>query len=214
MPNPLPLAAGLAALLLASCGPKTLALPDDPVDRAATCSVVAAADARLVTDVRQVLPFEAQGRIVHYPLLAGSTGETFSAEAATKASARTADLESNITEGKWKDLIPQCRTAFPATAKTDIELPDDRYRAQLGCNELADFMLLALTQQAEHYGNELSAYLALKRKLEQPIVPGLRAAAGTDLEAQKVERGKALSAFAKLGPPVEVLKICIDRYGE
>ena len=38
-----------SALLLASCGPKTLTLPEQPVERAATCGVVAADSARLAT---------------------------------------------------------------------------------------------------------------------------------------------------------------------
>ena len=50
------------ALLVASCGPKTLALPDQPVDRAATCGVVAAAQARAGTaNIKADLPFDAMG---------------------------------------------------------------------------------------------------------------------------------------------------------
>ena len=48
------------ALLLGSCGPKALTLPEDPVDRAATCGVIAAQSARLATnDIQAALPFEA-----------------------------------------------------------------------------------------------------------------------------------------------------------
>ena len=72
------------AALLGSCGPKTLTLPDQPIDRAATCGVVAAAEARAASkDIKAPLPFDAMGRVLHYPLLAGATGESFSSDNAT-----------------------------------------------------------------------------------------------------------------------------------
>ena len=72
-----------STVLLASCGPKSLTLPDQPVDRAATCGVIAANSARLAThDIQAALPFEAMGRIIHYPLLAGSAEGSFSSEIA------------------------------------------------------------------------------------------------------------------------------------
>ncbi|MDT9597945.1 hypothetical protein [Sphingosinicella rhizophila] len=214
MSNHLPLAATIAALTLASCGPKAIMLPEDPIDRAATCGVVAAAEARTATDIREVLPFEAQSRIVHFPLLAGSAGGAFSGEAATRTSARMAELEGGITGGKWEDLIPQCRAAYLETAKAQLALPENRFEAQLGCNQLADFMVTALAEQEMDYGNELSEYRDLERRLEQPLVPGLRARAGVEPAAQKAVRNEALAAFARLGPPIAVLKLCVDRFGE
>ena len=89
-------------VLLASCGPKTLTLPDQPVDRAATCGVIAANSARLAThDIQAALPFEAMGRIIHYPLLAGSAGGSFSSEIAADVKARMTELQDRISEGKW-----------------------------------------------------------------------------------------------------------------
>ena len=138
-----------AAFLLASCGPKTLALPAEPVDRAATCGVVAAAEARAATpDITQPLPFTAQGRILHYALLAGATGEEFSAEAATRVNARMSELQEEITGGKWEELGPACRAAFPVVENEDVTLPEDRFDAQLGCDEIGDFMSAALRSQA------------------------------------------------------------------
>src|SRR3546814_11677302 len=79
-----------AALLFSACGPKALTLPEQPVDRAATCGVVAATEARAATpDIKQPLPFTAQGRILHYALLAGAEGEEFSAETATAVNQRS-----------------------------------------------------------------------------------------------------------------------------
>lgn len=203
----------VSALLLASCGPKTLALPEQPVDRAATCGVVAAAEARAGTaDIKATLPFDAMGRILHYTLLAGSTGESFSPDAATAVQKRMTDLQDQITGGKWRDLIPACRSAFPATGISEIKLPADRFEAQLGCYELGEYVRSALEEQGS-YDNELSEFRPLRDKLDATIGSGLRSRAGADLEAQQQERRKALATIARVGPPVAVLHQCLDRFG-
>ena len=202
-----------STLLLASCEPKTLTLPDQPVDQAATCGVIAAQSARLAThDIQAILPFDAMGRIIHYPLLAGSTGGSFSSEVATKVQARMTELQDGISEGKWQELIPACRTAFPATAVEQVKLPVDRFDAQLGCVELGDFLRSALEEQAE-YGNELAEYRNLSTKLEATLTTGLRSRAGPDLRDRIEERRKALATFANAGPPVTVLRECLTRFG-
>src|SRR3712207_1930235 len=145
MLKPLAGLAGAASLLLAGCGAKSLELPTDPVDRAATCAVVAAAAARTaVTDVQAPLPLAAQGRIFHYALLAASTGEAFDAERANRVNKRMRELQESITGGKWQDLSPGCDAAFPEAGRTEITLPEGRLDAQLACEELAEFASVAL----------------------------------------------------------------------
>jgi hypothetical protein len=201
------------ALLLASCGPKALALPEEPVDRAATCGVIEAQSARLAThDIQASLPFEAMGRIIHYPLLAGSADGSFSSEVGAKVQARMSELQEGISEGRWQELVPACRTAYPATAVQQVELPADRFDAQLGCVELGDFLQSSLEEQAE-YGNELAEYREFGRKLETAMTAGLRSRAGADLGARIEERHKALAAIAKAGPPVAVMRQCLARFG-
>jgi hypothetical protein len=202
-----------STLLLACCGPNALTLPDEPVDQAATCGVIAAQSARLAThDIQATLPFEAMGRIIHYPLLAGSTGGSFSSEVAGQVQTRMTELQDGISEGKWQELIPACRTAFPATAVGQVELPADRFDAQLGCVELGDFLRSALEDQAE-YANELGEYRNLGMKLEASLARGLHSRAGSDPGARMEERRKALATFAKAGPPVAVLRECLTRFG-
>jgi hypothetical protein len=206
-------AAGVA-LFLAGCGPKTLTLPDDPIDRAATCGVIAAIEARAATtDIKAPLPFEAQEHVLHYSLLAGSEGESFSLEAANGVTKRLTELQGEITEGKWKELVPACRAAFPAAQVTEISLPADRFDAQLQCDELGDFITSALGSQDVHYAKRLNDYGELARKLDQRLGPGLRSRAGASLPAQQEARRKALAAVAKLGSPSAVMKQCVERYG-
>lgn len=207
-------AAMAAAALLAGCGPKALALPDDLADRAATCGVVAAAEARAATpDITQALPFTGQGHILHYALLAGAETEEFSVETATAVNKRMSELQEEITEGKWEELAPACHEAFPATQIAEPELPGSRFEAQLACDELGDFISAALVSQEAEYGNQLAEYRELARKLDQALGPGLRAKAGAGLPAQQAERRRALSRAAKLGPPMAVMKQCVERYG-
>lgn len=202
-----------AAVLLAGCGPKPLALPADPVDGAATCGVVAAATARTaVADVKAPLPLAAQGKIFHYALLAASAGETFEAETANRVNKRMRELQESITAGKWKDLGPACEAAFPAAGKTEVTLPEGRLDAQLACEELAEFASVALDGEEVNYGNELAGYRRMRSALNDALGPGLRARAGGSLEAQARERKRALAAAAQLGSPIAVLDTCATRF--
>lgn len=203
-----------AALLLASCAPETLALPEAAVDRAAACGVVAAAEARAATnDIKQVLPFTAQLRILHYALLAGSQGESFSEETSSAVIERMPALQEEITEGKWQELAPACRAAFPEAEKSQVTLPGDRFEAQLGCDALGDFLMDRLRSQEMNYGNQLSGYREMLRKLDGTLGPGLRSRAGADLASQQAARREALAATAKLGSPAAVMRECVGRYG-
>jgi hypothetical protein len=203
------------AFALASCGgPKALTLPADPVDRAATCGIVAAAEARsgATADFNQSLPIAAQGRIVHYALLGASADGHFSAETANAISHRMSALQAEVTNGKWQDLAPACRAAFPA-ASAEAGLPDDRLDAQLGCSELAQFTATALEADKAHYGPQLAEYRRLRTRLSDRLGPALRGRAGPDLTAQRKAGDKALAGIAQHGSPVAVLDLCLKKFG-
>lgn len=204
--------AAAAAMLLASCGPKSLELPQDPVGRAATCGAVAAASERLATDVDSPLSLEAIGRVIHYPMLAGSAGDSFSPDKATEVQKRMTEIQDSVGESKWQELIPACQAAFPATKVEQVALPADRFEAQLGCRELGDFLRSALKQEDE-YMNELGEYRQLGNKLEPLLAGGVRSRAGADVAAQQDERRKALAAMTRAGPPVLVMRKCLERFG-
>ncbi|HYW15589.1 MAG TPA: hypothetical protein VE891_05480 [Allosphingosinicella sp.] len=209
-----PFAVSLAlALTLCACGSTPLELPADPVDRAATCGIVAAAAARTaVADVQAPLPLAAQGKIFHYALLAASEGGRFEAETANRVNKRMREIEAGITGGEWEGLVPACDSAFPLTAKTDVSLPSVRFEAQIACEELADFTGIALEGSERHFGNELAAYRRMRTELNDALAPGLRARAGSGTEAQIRERNRALAAAAMLGSPVAVLDKCRARF--
>lgn len=202
-----------ASLLLASCGPKSLELPAEPVERAATCGAVEAASARVATqDINADLSIDAIGRVLHFPMLAGAQGGTFDSATARQVQDRMTEIQDKVSGRKWQELIPQCRAAFPASAVEKPALPADRFDAQLGCNELGDFLRSALAKQGK-YDNELSEYFAFGNSLESKIGPGLRARAGTDPRKLHEERNKALARIVEAGPPVAVMARCIEAFG-
>jgi hypothetical protein len=204
----------VCALTLSACGgPRALALPEDPVDRAATCGVVAAAAARIaVPEVKAPLPLAAQGRIFHYALVAASRSGTFEPQTANRVNERMRELEAGITGGKWRDLVPVCDSAFPVTTKRDVELPSGRFDAQIACEELAEFTSVALEGSETHFGNALAGYRRMRTELNDAIGPGLRARAGSSIEAQTRERNRALAEATSLGSPIPVLDKCRERF--
>ncbi len=207
--------AGLASLaLLCSCGPKALTLPEEIVDRASTCGVVATIEARAATtDIKAPLPFEAQTRILHYALLAGAEGESFSAERSTAVLKRMPELQEQISAGKWQELVPACRQAFPQTEVREIKLPESVTDARLQCDELGGFIGGALQSQESKYVEQLSGYRDMARNINQTLGPGLKARVGGELKAQQAERRDALGKAARLGAPSAVMEQCVSRFG-
>ena len=164
------------------------------------------------TDVKAPLPLAAQGKIFHYALLTASEGGAFKAETANRINKRMRELEAGITGGKWRDLAPACDAAYPVAGKTEVELPSDRFEAQMACEELAEFTSVALEGSEVHFGNELAGYRRMRTELNDAIAPGLRARAGSSREAQTRERDRALAAAAALGSPIPVLDKCLERF--
>src|SRR3954453_9504261 len=175
----------LAIVLLAACsGKKPLALPDAAIDRAATCAIVAAAEARVAgRDIKAPLPAEAQGRIVHHALLAASAGGAFDAQAANAVNKRMGELKDQVTSGAWQTLIQPCRTAFPAAANDAPELPKSPLDAELACEQLAEFLANALDAQGR-YGQEVADYRRLRGRLNDRLAAALKSRVGGSLGAQ------------------------------
>ncbi|MEA3034316.1 MAG: hypothetical protein QOH04_67 [Sphingomonadales bacterium] len=201
-------------LALAGCGgPKALALPDDPVERAATCAIVTAAEARVaVKDINDPLPVEAQGRIVHHALLAASAGGGFDAQTANAVNKRMGEIKDQVTSGAWQTLIQPCRAAFPAAANDAPELPKNALDAELACEHLAEFLANALDAQGR-YGGEVADYRRLRGRLNDRLASALKARVGSGLAAQQEAGRKALARAASLGSPVAVMRLCADRFG-
>ena len=200
--------------LLAACsGDKPLTLPSDAVDRAATCAVVAAAEARVaVKEINDPLPVEAQGRIVHPALLAASATGEFDAPTANAVNKRMDEFKDKLTSGAWQSLIQPCRTAFPPAANQAPELPRNALDAELDCEQLAEFLANALDAQGR-YRQQVADYRRLRGRLNDRLASALKARVGGSLAAQQEAGRKALARAASLGSPVAVIRLCAARFG-
>lgn len=204
----------LLAIAVSACGAPKLALPSDPVGKAATCGVVAAADARSTsTQVSAPLAFDRQGQIFHYALLAGANDDHFSRDTVAAVMQRMQDIQDEITDGKWQALIQPCQAAFPQANPTQaVDLPSDPLEAEMGCYMLGKFMVKALSTQGSAYEKQLIEYGALNRKLDPKVARMLDRRGITSETARKTEQDSALSAAARLGSPARVMDACAERY--
>ncbi|OHT21912.1 MULTISPECIES: hypothetical protein [Edaphosphingomonas] len=206
----------LMGLALSGCGPKALTLPDDPIDRAATCGVVAALGARAAGggNVAAALPFDRQAGIMHYALLAGAEGKSFDQSRAAAVAARMPQLEAGISAGKWQDLAPACAAAYPQTqepAGGPIDLPQDALRAETGCYALGAFLNKTLGGPTSAYKDRLAEFTPMNRALDAKIGAGI-AARGLKPDAAVALRSEALATMVKLGPPAGVMASCVARF--
>ena len=202
----------MTAMLLAGCAKEAPELAADPVDQAATCGVIAAATARETAGVKGDLPADAQARIFHYPLLAGSTGTAFDDDRADAVFKRMPKLFDATIKGKWQTLRPACATAFPQTQITEPTLPVKPRDALLQCYMLAEFMRKALGNQGASYGEAVTRYGVLSNRIDAKLSPMLAAAGIHNGPALKQARAEALAAVARLGQPPAVISACETKY--
>lgn len=190
---------------------KPLALSADPIERAATCGVVAAAEARKgQADFRAPLSIEAQGKILHPALVVGGETPEFSQDKAAAVVKQMSERVDAVTDSDWEKLVEPCATAFPLPAQA-AALPSEPLTAALGCDALGRFMRAALASDGR-YEKVLAGYNKLESSLDSKVAPLLAKRGATSSEATQLEKRKALSVFAKLGRPDQVMDACVDRY--
>ena len=210
-----PIVMSAVSLMLSACNSE-VTLPADLVERAATCAVVSASEARsTMKSLDAPLAFDRQSQIIHYALLAGASEPGFSRANAGRVVQRMQVLQDRITGDQWKPLVAPCKTAFPeADLSYAVKLPVDPAEAQLSCYALGDFMSRALAAYEGTYGDQMVRYDKMLMSLK-PIVeseatkPGLKPVSNAERMAK---RSSALAVAAKLGPPSKVMDLCIERF--
>lgn len=202
-----------AALVLGGCASKAPELPDEPIARAATCGVVAAASEREVAGVKGDLPAPAQERIFHYPLLAGSAGSGFDDDRAQKVFQAMPKLFDSVTQSGWKTLRPACAKAYPQTQVAQPTLPANRLDSMLQCYVMTDFMRKSLGSAGASYGETSLRYGIFTTKLDGQVSPALARAGIKNGPALQAKRGEALAAAARMGQPGAVIAACMKKYG-
>ena len=172
---------------------------------------MSAADARLnAPDRKADLDFDAQTRVLHYAMLAGSEGHGFSATRASAVVGRMNDLQEQIVGNSWKELIAPCDRAYPAVHKTSgIALPKSAFDAELGCYSLGDFLEKTVSSTDPRTQDRFAALETMKHELDGPIGSALKAR-GAD-KAQALKQA-ALAGMTRLGAPAAVMSICTGRF--
>jgi hypothetical protein len=204
----------LLPLALVACGRKPAGLPEDPIKRAATCGVVAAADARrALGSVDAKLSIEQQGHILQYALMEGAADGSFDRTRSAAVVNAMPQLGDKVTGGKWEPLVGECADAYPATRPVEsVTLPSDPLTVQAGCHDLSDFITTALRSQENNYIDRMRAYDAMERKLDNRMGATLKARGLNQLQANEA-RAKAFAKVVTLGPPIVVLDQCVKKYG-
>jgi len=198
--------------ILAGCGGGGGTLPEAAAQRAATCGVIAANQARAtVTDIKTPLSAAQQGAVLRPALLYGSEGEEFSRDRVAEVVDAMPALGETFSEKDIATLAPQCAQAYPAPP-TPVKLPDDPLTAAMGCDQLSDFMRQALGAGGATYKENFDAYFALNQALDKRLGPILAQRGIRGVEASEAEGRKALAAIVKLGEPTAVLDACSARY--
>jgi hypothetical protein len=201
-------------LALAACAKKPAGLPEDPIKPAATCGVVAAADARrALGSVDAKLSIEQQGHILQYALMEGAADGSFDRTRSAAVVNAMPQLGDKVTGGKWEPLVGECADAYPATRPVEsVTLPSDPLTVQAGCHDLSDFITTALRSQESNYIDRMRAYDAMERKLDNRMGATLKARGLNQLQANEA-RAKAFAKVVTLGPPIVVLDQCVKKYG-
>lgn len=202
----------IGTALISGCGEKTASLPTEPLDRAATCGVVAAASEREAAGAKGELPAEGQARILHYAMLYASTDDRLDQGKVNSVSKRMPALFDQTIKGKWQGLRAACAQAFPPSQVRQPVLPAKPVESMLQCYALADFLRKVLSEQGGGYGAAANAYGALKDRLDTKMVPALRAAGLRNGPTLQHKRLEALAAAAKLGQPPAVIAACEKKY--
>lgn len=198
------------AMVLSACGNSPLTMPDDPVERAATCGLAELSAARIAEPIK-TLPVEMQGRVYHYALLAASTGKEYQADTAKAVIERTQQVAQWGEEQKWENLAPECHKLYPQAASTEAspKLPDDPLAATAGCDMLNKFMAAALGSQGETYLSDMGKFGAISLSADKELPPMYEKAGLKDIQQQLKFRREQMSNFAKLGTPIAVLRVCL-----
>lgn len=200
------------AAMLSSCGGAPATLPAETAQRAATCGVVAANQARAtITDIKAPLSAAQQGEVLRPALLYGADGEEFSRDRAAEVVNAMPKLGEDLSEKDIAALAPQCAEAYPP-APTPVKLPDDPLTAAMGCDQLSDFMRQALGAQGAAYTEQLNEYFALNQALDKQLAPLLSNKGISGVTESEAQGRKALGAIVKLGQPTAVLNACTARY--
>lgn len=195
----------LAACMTAACVKEELALPDDDLSQAATCSAVRALELRQGSAATS---FEGFTEILHFAMISAAANDVeIDLRRLAAVSGRAPAIMAEIEGRAWETLIEPCNATFPQTQRNPPPLQPDPYESGLTCFGLTDF----LAKTAVEYPEAQSRAAAISVQALAAAQPVLRQRARSDEEAERIVAGYSARAF-KAGRPAVLLEQCRRRF--
>lgn len=203
-------AAAISLCLAAGCADTTLALPDDALARATTCTAVRTLELQSGITGGGPISFAGQTEILQIGMIFSAEGTgavEVDAQKLAAVSNRAPVVLEEIRPLNWATLIEPCDAAFPETQRDAAALPGDPFESGMTCFALADY----LSRAAGDHPGERATLSGLAERALAAAQPVLRQRARDDAEAQRIASGYAARAF-KAGRPVSLLGQCKRRF--
>lgn len=201
-------ASALAAGALAGCAPQELALSDDPLTRATTCTAVRALELRGGSGQERPVSFAGFLEILHVGMLsAAEDGVQVDVRRLITVSHQAPVLMEELSEKNWRSLVEPCNAAFPQTQRPAPPLANDPYEAGMTCFGIAEFV----GQTAGAYPDEQRSFAALAERALEAARPELRNRARDEQDAARISAGYTARSF-RAGMPASLLQQCARRF--
>lgn len=196
----------LLGLGASACVKSELALPDDPLSQAATCSAVRALE--LGQGGSGATSFDGFTEILHFAMIAAAADDVqVDLRRLITVTQRAPVVMEEIQDKAWPTLIEPCNGAFPQTQRNPPPLQPDPYEAGMTCFAVADFFAKTAT---DHQADQNRA-ATISRQALAAAQPVLQRRARSDGEAERLVAGYASRAF-KAGRPAALLEQCHRRF--
>jgi hypothetical protein len=197
-------------LAAAACAPPSIALPDEPAARAATCAAVRALELREGKAADGPVSFTGFTEILHFGMIAAAEDHRqVDLNQLMAVSQRAPAHMDALAGGEWRTLVEPCNAAFPETQKSAGALPNGDYEAGMTCFALTDF----LVRTAFEYPEERRRLAGIADRALHAAQPVLRQRARDNDEAQGIAAGYTARAF-RAGRPDTLIAQCARRFPE
>lgn len=204
-----------ASLILAGCGGASdVTLPADKEESAALCYGATLALAGEQGPKGPVTVDQAS-QAAHFAFLGGSLSGVGEPTKIDRIGARGQELQRKIRADKnAASYTTPCAKAFPETQAAAFKgLPADNRDTRMMCYTLSTALLQIFARSDMAPDPRAATYVKLNTTLEQALQTEVDAA-GKDINLGELA-GRAMRGMAqavRLGPPVDVMKACGDRY--
>jgi hypothetical protein len=203
-----------ASLLLGGCGAPDVTLPADKEEAAALCygATLALAGEQ---GAKGPVTVDQASQAAHFAFLGGSQSGVGEPTKVDRIAARGQQLQRTIrAEKNAAGYSAPCAKAFPETQAGMFKaLPADDPDTRMMCYTLSTALLQIFANSDIAPDPRATVYVRLNTTLEQSLQAEVDAA-GKDVNIAEIA-GRAMRGLAqavRLGPPVEVMKACGDRY--